>query len=98
MSKQNYSESSVDTQPNRIRKKQQKVLAVSLILFSLLGWIFYSLLSHKAQSHQPLQKSSSQRVALDNPTTHVDSSGVFIEKTQNELSRTLKTTSELQQQ
>ena len=37
-------------------------------------------------------------MAMDNPTTHVDSSEVFIEKTQNELSQAQKTTSELQQQ
>jgi conjugal transfer pilus assembly protein TraB len=99
MSKQSYdTDKNLDTQPSRIRKKQQKMLAISLIILSILGWTFYSLLSNHTQSHEILNKPSSQRISLDNPTTHVDSSGVFIEKTQNELSKTLKTTSELQQQ
>jgi conjugal transfer pilus assembly protein TraB len=99
MSKQSYdSDKNVDTQPSRIRKKQQKVLAVTIMIASILGWSFYSLLSHHAQSHRAPDKSSSQRMALDNPTAHVDSSGVFIEKTQNQLSQAQKTTSELQEQ
>jgi conjugal transfer pilus assembly protein TraB len=99
MSKQPYdSDKNVETQPSRIKKKQQKVLAISLILLSILGWSFYSLLSNHAQSHRTVERLSSQRMALDNPTTHVDSSELFIEKTQNELSQSQKTTSELQEQ
>ena len=76
MSKQPYdSEKNVDTQPSRIKKKQQKVLAISIIILSLLGWAFYSLLSDHVQSHHTIHKPSSQRVAMDNPTTRVDSSG-----------------------
>ncbi len=99
MSKQHYdSDKNVETQPSRIKKKQQKVLAISLILLSILGWSFYSLLSNHAQSHRTVERLSSQRMTLDNPTTHVDGSEVFIEKTQNELSQTQKTTSALQHQ
>src|ERR1700722_19221669 len=99
MSKQPYdSDKNGETQPSRIKKKQQKVLAISLILLSILGWSFYSLLSNHAQSHRTVEKLSSQRMALDNPTMHVDSSELFIEKTQNELSQAQKTTSELQEQ
>ena len=88
----------VDTQPSRIKKKQQKALAISLMILSLLGWAFYSLFSGHVQSSHAAHQPSSQRMAMDNPTTHVDSSEVFIEKTQNELSREQKTTSALQQQ
>jgi conjugal transfer pilus assembly protein TraB len=99
MSKQPYdADKNVDTQPSRIRKKQQKVLAIGIMIASILGWSLYSLLSNHAQSHRAPDKSSSQRMALDNPTRHVDGSEVFIEKTQNELSQTKKTTSALQHQ
>ena len=91
MSKQSDdSEKNVDTQPSRIKKKQQKVLAIGIIIVSLLGWVFYSLLSGHVQSSHTVHKPSSQRMAMDNPTTHVDSSEVFIEKTQNELSQNTK--------
>jgi conjugal transfer pilus assembly protein TraB len=99
MTKQSYdSDKNSETQPSRIKKKQQKVLAITIMIASILGWSFYSLLSSHAQSHRAVEKLSSQRMALDNPTTHVDSSGLFIEKTQNELSQAQKTTSELQEQ
>src|ERR1700683_4270974 len=97
MSEKSYdSDKNVDTQPSRIKKKQQKVLAISLIILSILGWTFYSLLSNHSQSHQTIQRSSLQRMTMYNQTTHVDSSEIFIEKTQNELSQAQKATSELQ--
>ncbi len=99
MSKQSYdSEKNVDTQPSRIKKKQQNVLAIGIIIASLLGWVFYSLLSGHVQSSHSTHEPSSQRMAMDNPTTHVDSSELFIEKTQNGLSQAQKTTSALQEQ
>ena len=98
MSKQNHSENSADTQPSRIRKKQQKALAISLIILSILGWTFYSLLSNHAQSHQTTSKGFTQRIQIDNPTTRVDSSQIFIEQTQSRLSQDQKETSELQKQ
>lgn len=97
--KQPYdADKNMDTQPSRIKKKQQKVLAVSLIVLSILGWAFYSLLSDHAQSHRTPSKGSTQRVQIDNPTARVDSSQVFIEQTQSRLSQAQKETSALQQQ
>jgi hypothetical protein len=79
MSKQSYdSDKNSETQPSRIRKKQQKVLAIGIMIACILGWSFYSLLSNHAQSHRALEKSSSQHMALDNPTTHVDSSELVV--------------------
>ncbi len=41
----------VDTQPSRVKKKQQKHLAIAVIAVGLIGWLFYSFLS----SHGHLQ-------------------------------------------
>ena len=98
MSKKNYSESPVDTQPSRIKKKQQKYLAISIIILGILGWAFYSLLSGQAASHQSARHESEQHFPMDNPITHVDVSSVWMERTQNELSKAQKKTSELEDQ
>ena len=88
----------VDTQPSRVKKKQQKHLAIAVIAVALIGWVFYSFLSDHADSQSPGKRKSSTQFQIDNPTTHVDSAGLWMERTQAELNKTQKTNSELQKQ
>ncbi len=97
-SKPDHSEKNVDTQPSRIKKKQQKHLAIGVIMIAILGWVFFTFLSGHISSHSERKHEADSHFQIDNPTTHVDASSIWIERTQNELNKTQKTTSELQQQ
>ncbi len=88
----------VDTQPSRVKKKQQKHLAIAVIAVALIGWVFYSFLSSHADSQSQGKRESTTQFQIDNPTTHVDGAGLWMERTRTELNKTQKTTSELQQQ
>ena len=88
----------VDTQPSRVKKKQQKHLAIAVIAVACIGWVFYSFLSSHADSQSQGKRESTTQFQIDNPTTHVDGAGLWMERTRTELNKTQKTTSELQQQ
>lgn len=96
--KKDHSEQNVETQPSRIKKKQQKHLAIGVIVISAVGWIFYTFMSGHMASNSATRHATDSHFQIDNPTTHVDASSIWIERTQNELNKTQKTTSELQQQ
>src|SRR3984957_3097367 len=88
----------VDTQPSRVKKKQQKHLAIAVITVAIIGWVFYSFLSSHADLQSQDKRKSTTQFQIDNPTTHVDSAGLWMERTQTELNKTQKTNSELQKQ
>lgn len=88
----------VDTQPSRVKKKQQKHLAIAVIAVALIGWVFYSFLSDHADSQSQRKRESTTQFQIDNPTTHVDGANLWMERTQNELTQAQKMTSALQQQ
>lgn len=94
----NPTEPSQDTQPSRIKKKQQQRLALGLLMIGILGWVFYVVMSGQISSQPAVKPENKPSFQLESATAHVNSADVWMEHTQNALVQTQKNTTELQQQ
>ncbi len=80
-----------------IKKKQRFNLGICLILIVVVGWGIYAMVSDdNGVTH--LRHDKNVSVNMTDPLTHVNESSVWIERTQNTLAKTLKTTQSLEQQ
>ena len=81
----------------RIKKKQWISLGVIVTIVVMACWGVFSLVAN----NNPVNPASHDKTALvnmTNPLTHVNESSVWVERTQNALANSLKTTESLQQQ
>ncbi len=60
-------QSEVDTQPSRVKKKQQKHLAIAVISIALIGWVFYLFLSSHADLHHRVNENPPHSFRLTIP-------------------------------
>lgn len=81
----------------RIKKKQILNLALVVAIISVAGWGVFSLVSDPNRADST-QHSSTTQVTMADPLNHVNESSVWVERTQNTLAKTTKTTESLQQQ
>lgn len=89
--------SNPETQPCRVKKKQQNHLLIAVGVVILIGWAVYGLVS--SQTHSSSKRSApGEKIEIANPLAHIDSASLLIEHAQNQLSKTEKTTADLQQQ
>lgn len=87
-----------ETQPGQVKKRQQRYLAIGLCVVAGLGGLSYSLLTRHSSTSMLQKHEKATHVDLAHPTTHVDEANIWLERTQNALTKNQKKTEELQQQ
>lgn len=104
MNKQSSAKTSdqVDTQPQRVKKQQQKYLAWALLSMAVMGWAVFSWVSGSSSTTLSGARTNKNEIrtstAVRDPLSHVNEESVWVERVQNELRQSQKTTDSLQQQ
>ena len=90
------------TQPGLVKKKQQKYLALALIAVAVIGWAIFSWVSTPSSNPSSSLRSNKNEIktnmSVSDPLAHVNEESVWVERVQNEVKQSQKTTDALQQQ
>lgn len=82
---------------SRIKRKQWINLGLGLVIVLFASWAIFSLMSDNTSSTRS-EQNQTDLVNMTNLLTHVNESSIWVERTQNALAQTQKTTASLNEQ